>query len=245
MTLLVDVGSVRDYMALNSNPSTSQYSDQTISSNIAAAQDELEQVCGRYFVPRSFTTQNPWKTTSMLKAIVPIPGFRTFTSVQWGGATLTVDVNDPTAASCWALPDARQSGVFTGLQFRAFRTDLGGAPWYFADGQWWDKMLDSPFYPGNYGGGYAYTSMPNDTLIVGNAGYDTTLAPGVYGSLPPAVAMAVKVLASWHTMRPASVLTDVAVSPQGGFMAYSMYPPEVQAFIRDWKIDGPLITSVG
>lgn len=239
MNMLIDVQSVRDYMLLNPVASTSQYTDQTISSNIRTATGTLERACNRYFAPRSFTAQNPWKWTTMLAPIVPLPGFRSTSVITWSNSIVIPD------QSCWLLPDAMQTGVFTSIQFRPLRTDLNGAPWYLADPQWYDKALDSPFYPGNYGGGVAYTSMPNDLTIVGEAGYDPTLAPGTYGCVPDDVSGAVKVMASWITMRPASVLTNVATTPAGAQQPYSSFPPEVQTFIRDWSLDGHMMVSVG
>lgn len=239
MTMLIDVQAVRDYLVLNSTPSTSQYTDQTIGSNIRAATSDLEQATGRFLAPRTFSSGNPWKYTTMLAPIVPLPGFRTTTTITWSGGIVVPDT------SCWLLPDAMQTGVFTGIQFRPLRTDLGGAPWYLADSGWFDKALDSPFYPGNYGGGVAYTSMPNDLTIVGEAGYDPTLTPGDYGYPPEAVLAAVKVLASWKTMRPASVMSDVATTPAGNTMPYAALPPEVQIFIRDWRVGGHVMVSVG
>ena len=50
---------------------------------------------------------------------------------------------------------------------------------WLADRGWWDKALDSPFYPGNWGGGYAWTSMPDDLVITGDAGFDSTLVSSV------------------------------------------------------------------
>ena len=238
MTLLVDASAVRDYLQLNAVASTSQYSDQTISSNILAAQSALEQACNRYFVPRTFTVDAPWKTTTYLRAIVSLPGFRTFDTVTWGGSTMVED------QSFWALPDAQQSGVFTGIQFRAMRADPNGAPWWYADSNWWDKALDSPFYPGNYGGGYYYTSMPNDLRIAGDAGYDPTLDQGDQGYPPFALLHAIKVLASFFTMRPASILADVAITAQGGVLTYSQMPAEVAQFIAAWRA-GQQIVSVG
>jgi hypothetical protein len=161
---------------------------------------------------------------------VPVPGFRTLTTVTYGGATVTAN------ASYWAIPDAQQTGVYTALQFRAMRAD-GQPNWWYADPNWFDKALDSPFYPGNYGGGYAYTSMPNDLTIAGQAGYAA-------GSVPDAVLDAVKILAAFKTMRPTSLLADVAITPQGGVVNYSQMPPEVRDFVSGWRT-GQQVVSVG
>ncbi len=246
MTLLIAPEAVREYILLNNNnvPSSSQYSDATISSNILSAQSALEKACQRYFAPRTFDASFPWRQTTMLRAQVPLPGFRTFTSVTWGGSLLTVDVNNAAGASCWAIPDVQQSGLYIGLQFRAYRADASGRPWWIADSGWFDKAFDSPFYPGNWGGGYFYSSMPNDLLIQGVAGYDPTLPVDSIGGLPSAVLHAIKVLASFYTMRPASILADVAMTPQGAVLTYSQMPTEVRMFLAEWAI-GQMAVSVG
>ena len=198
--MLVDATAVRDYMALNQTEETSQYSDATIGSNIRSAQSFLERESHRYLAPRTFTSDAPWKTTTMLRAQVPIGGFRTFSSVSFGGSTLVEN------QSFWAIPDPMQTGIYVAMQFRAFRADASGKPWWMADSQWFDKALDSPFYPGNYGGGYFYSSMPNDLLIAGEAGFDPSLEQGTPGAVPDDVMHAVLVLASFYTVRPAAFL---------------------------------------
>ena len=236
--LMVTPQQVRDYLVLNTDP-TSRYSDDTIGSNIAASQDFLERQTGRFLMDRPGKT---WTMpATMLRAQVAIPGFRAFTSVTWGGATLTVGFasNDP-GASVWAIPDLLNTGTYTGLQFRAWRID-NSDPWarsyHNPDPAWFDKALDSPYYPGNYGGGYAWTSMPDDLVVVGDAGY----APG---SEPPSLLDAVKVYAAFKTLRPQSLLANEAVTPAGGVLSYARLPAEVRDFIADWKIGGEQMVSV-
>jgi len=229
---IVAAAQVRDYLALNSPGSSSRYSDQTINSNIEAAQSYLERECHRYFYDHPSVT---WATTTLLQASVHLPGFRSFASVTWGGATLTVSTPlvqtpDPSA---WGLLEPSEGveddyRLVVALQFRPWRVD-GDRPWWYADSQWFDKALDSPFYPGNYGGGYAWTSMPNALIIVGDGGY----APG---HEPAALKQIVKVLAAWYTMRPASVLSTLANTGGGGSLQYTELPAEVLEFVSDWKI---------
>ncbi len=225
MNLIVTSDQVRAYLELNTPGSTSRYSDETINSNIRAAQSTLEF------------------NTTLLQAQVALPGFRSFSRVTWGTTIMTVGLPDNSVdnPSCWGLWEASpgipdDSRLIIGLQFRPWRVD-NDRPWWYADSQWFDKLLDSPFYPGNWGGGYAFTSMPNDLVITGDGGY----APG---SEPEAVKQAVKVLASFYTMRPASILATVAITPQGSVLNYSDLPAEVSQFIADWKI-GMQAQSVG
>jgi hypothetical protein len=228
--LIVSQTAVRDYLELNSPGSSSKYSDETIGSNIRAAQTYLEAECHRFFYDHPNVTVG---ITTMLAAQVAIPGFRSIASCVWGGATLSVafpgDGNQ--TPSAWAILEQSpgvSDPVAVALQFRAWRAD-SDRPWWYADSQWWDKSLDSPFYPGNRGGGYAWTSMPNDLVIVGDGGYAS-------GNEPFTLLHAVKVLAGFYTMRPASILADVAITPAGGVVTYSQMPAEVVEFVADWKI---------
>jgi len=232
VNLIVTASQVRDYLELNSPGSTSRYSDQTIGSNIRGAQSELESVCHRFFYDHPGVT---WATTTMLQAQVAMPGFRTITSAVWGGATLSVavpgDGNDsPSAWGLWeaspGVPDNQR--LVIALQFRAWRAD-NDMPWWYADPRWWDKALDSPFYPGNYGGGYAWTSMPNDLVVVGDGGYTA-------GNEPEAVKEVVKIYAAWKTLRPSGLMGGMGITPGGGTTDYSSLPPEVRDFIADWSI---------
>ena len=243
MNYIVTSEQVREYLTLNPTGATSRYSDDTINSNIRAAQSQLEALCHRYIYDHPGVT---WATTTLLQATVALPGFRAITSCTWGGVTLQVAFpgDGSSGASAWALleqspgmPDDIGNRLATGLQFRPWRVD-NDRPWYYADPSWWDKALDSPFYPGNWGGGYAYTSMPNDLTIVGDGGYEP-------GQEPDLVRQAVKALAAWYTMRPASIFANVANTPGGGSLAYSEMPVEVTTLVRDWGVTGTQVQSVG
>ena len=228
MTLTVSAAQVRAYLSLEAgNPTNSpSKSTEQIESNILAAQEVLERATGRLFVNRPATT---YTATTMLRAIVPVPGFRAFTSVSAYGSALVVN------QAVWPLPDAQNSGIYTALQFRPFRGDLH--EWWIANPQWWDAALDNPFYPGNYGGGYAWTSMPNDLSVVGDGGY----APG---SEPFSWLLAVKQLAAFYTLQPAALLAATIVTPQGGVISYADLPDTVVNFINSWRT-GQQAVSVG
>ena len=228
MTLTVSAAQVRAYLSLEAgNPTNSpSKSTEQIESNILAAQEVLERATGRLFVNRPATT---YTATTMLRAIVPVPGFRAFTSVSAYGSALVVN------QAVWPLPDAQNSGIYTALQFRPFRGDLH--EWWIANPQWWDAALDNPFYPGNYGGGYAWTSMPNDLSVVGDGGY----APG---SEPFSWLLAVKQLAAFYTLQPAALLAATIVTSQGGVISYADLPDTVVNFINSWRT-GQQAVSVG
>lgn len=231
MNLIVTSEQVRDYLQLESPGSTSSYSDDTIGSNIRSAQRFLEKATSRFLFDHPAVT---WATTTMQRAQVALPGFRTITTATWGGTLLDVavpgDGND--SPSAWGLWDENEgedgSNLIIALQFRPWRVQ-GGAPWWYVDSQWWDKGLDNPFYPGNLGGAYAASSMPNDLVIVGDGGYEA-------GQEPFDLRHAVKILAAFYTKRPDSVLSGVSVSPEGVAMVYRELPMEVRDFIGSWRI---------
>lgn len=235
MALIISTTAVRDYLDLNTPGSSSKYTDGTIGSNIRAATSFLEHKTGRVLAQRDAMT---FAATSMLAAIVPIPGFRTFTSVTWGGSVQTVGYpGNDAGASVWALLESIpgvSNPLYIGLQFRQFRVQ-GSGPWYLSDPLWFDKNLDSPYHPGNFASGYAGTSSPNDLVVIGNAGY-------LVGTEPEDVLHAVKVLAAFYTMRPASILADVAITPAGGVLNYAQLPAEVRDFLADWTIGRQMVS---
>jgi len=203
-----------------------QYADSIIGPYILAAIESLEVATKRRLVNRPGYVHT---LTSMLRATLPLPNFRVVDSVVYGGATLS-------ASAYWLLADALDTGVYTGIQFRAFRSSDSG-PWWLADPLWFDKNLDSPFNPGNLGGGYVFTSMPNDTIITGTAGYEPLFEPGN-------VVHAVEVLSAWYTMRPPAILADSAITPAGGIVSYAQMPPEVQEFVKTYS-GGQQVVSIG
>lgn len=204
-----------------------QYTDEIIGNYILAAISSLEQATRRYIVNRPGATVT---LTSMNRAQVAIPALRVATVVtQYGGPVVE-------NAGFYLLPDAQQSGVFTAIQFRTFRTyDTG--PWWYGNANWFDRNLDSPFYPANYSSAYGNTSLPNDTSIVGDWGWEPLFEPG-------AAVHAVEVLSAFYVMRPPAILADSAITPQGGVLTYSQMPAEVQQFVRSFSA-GTQAVSIG
>lgn len=211
--MFVSIQQVRDYLALNAPGTDSKYSDATIGSNIKAAGWTLERAIGRYLGTQSLTK----KFSTDGRAQVAIPGLATTTSVTLQGTTLTADT------TYWLLPDDQQTGVFTGIQFRAFRRPGSSSDWWKGNPEWFDRDLDSPFYPGNYGLG---GTLPNDLIIVGVWGYTT---------IPDPALLATKALAAWYTLRPDALLSGMRFTPDGNIFDLSKYPTEVAAFIAEWK----------
>lgn len=210
---LCTVLQVREYMDLNTAASSSKYTDSTIGSNIRAAGAWMERRTGRVFGDQSATTR---KFSTNAKASVLLPGLRTATTVTLDGVALTVD------ETYWLLPDAQQTGLYTGIQFRAW--GKGDAPWYLGVPDWWDRGLD---LPGRPSGG----SLPNDLVILGDWGYvdDATM--------PEEARHTAKVLAAYFTKRPDALLGGALATPDGGVVDLSQFPIEVQAFVAEWRLE--------
>lgn len=210
---LCTVLQVREYMDLNTTSSSSKYTDSTIGSNIRAAGAWMERRTGRVFGNQAATTK---KFTTHGKPSLLLPGLRTATSITLDGTALTAD------STYWLLADAQQSGLYTGIQFRAF--GRSGTPWYLSVPDWWDRGLDLPGQP--VGG-----SLPNDLVIVGDWGYvdDATM--------PEEVRHVAKVLAAYFTKRPDAILGGAFATSEGGVIDLSQFPTEVQSFVAEWRLE--------
>lgn len=210
---LCTVLQVREYIDLNTTASSSKYTDSTIGSNIRAAGAWMERRTGRVFGNQAATTR---KFSTNAKASVLLPGLRTATTVTLDGVALTAD------ETYWLLPDAQQTGLYTGIQFRAW--GKGDAPWYLGVPDWWDRGLD---LPGRPSGG----SLPNDLVILGDWGYvdDATM--------PEEARHVAKVLAAYFTKRPDAILGGALATPDGGVVDLSQFPVEVQAFVAEWRLE--------
>jgi len=216
----VSATSVRDYMGLNSPATTSQYTDDTIGSNIRAASWMLERATGRIF---NDSTRTLLFTTNGA-AYLTIPGLRTASSVTLQSSALTAN------STYFLIPDSQQTGLYTGIQFRAFGTRDGG-PWWLSNPEWFDRNLDSPkASAGNY------ASLPNDLSITGTWGFvdDSTF--------PEPIRHATKVLAAYYTKRPDAILSGALVTPDGNFVNLSSLPIEVQQFVTEWRV-GPWVAT--
>lgn len=227
---MVDLGvseqAVRDYLTLNVD-STSRYTDATIGSNIRAAAEFIERATNRYFANRLAMT---YLVTTEGAAGVTLPGLRTATTVTLGGTVLAAGDD-----GYHLLPDAFQTGVYIGMQFRPYGTRYDG-PAYLGRSDWFDRNLDSPKWPGNWGS--AGGSLPNDLSILGDWGYTDAL-------MPEAARQANKVLAAYFTIRPQALLSGASISPDGSAFDLSDFPPEFRRFVDLWRLGGRRIVTVG
>jgi hypothetical protein len=213
--LPVTPSDVRSYLDINAT--SAQFNDATIGSNIRAAASFIQRTTGRQFEAQTATK----KFTTDGKAYMAIPDLRTASSVTLQGTALTAD------STYYFIPDQQQSGVYIGIQFRAFG---GRGDSYLANPEWFDRNLDRYSAQGRN----TY-SLPNDLSITGEWGHQP---------LPHEFLHAVKILAGFYTRRPASVLADAAVTPEGTELRYSQLPVEVRTFIGDWTA-GTQLASVG
>lgn len=211
---------VRGYLQQDST--TGRFSDAQLGSNIAAATAFLQRETGRQFTKQDATSKT---FTTLNRAIMYIPDLRSVTSATKGGTTVTSGTDFD------LLPDRMSTGIYTGIQFRVPYGWGGYGTWYKSDPLWWDKNLDRP--PWGSGVGYGYSSEPNDLVITGDWGYDDTNGTV---PLPSDAQHAIKVLASFYTLRPQSVLAGAAVGPEGNFYSYRELPMEVRIFIDAWRL---------
>lgn len=218
MPAFTNASNVRAYSGIDAiDAADDRWNEAQLSSNIRAASAFLERRTGRQFELQTATTR---KFTTNGEAFVALPGLRTATSVTLSGTALTAD------DTYHLIPDAQQTGLSIGIQFRPFgrRADYRSWP------NWFDTNLDRRWYPG-------YTSDPNDLVITGDWGFE---------ELPAELVHATNVLASWYTRRPDALLGGVQVSPNGTEIDLSALPVEVVEFIRAWKIGSESsIVSVG
>jgi hypothetical protein len=219
----VAVSAVRDYLELNAVASSSKYTDGTIGSNIRAASDLLQRVTGRQWEAQSGVTKT---FTTNGRASIALPGLRTATSVTLQGTALVAD------STYYLTPDAAQTGVYTGIAFRAYGGDYRSNP------EWFDRNLDHWLYPAR-GGRW---SLPNDLQITGDWGL-------LAADYPDPLLHATKVLAGWYTKRPDSLLANVSITPEGNLLNFSQYPPEVAdallGFVGVYRISDSVVVSVG
>lgn len=221
---------------LSTPAATGQYSDDTIGGYILDAISSLEQATWRFLVNRPGAT---YQTTSYGRPMLNIPGVRTASSVLWQSTVQTVSAANA-GNGYTLLPDALQTGVYTGIQFRPLHTE-GNYPWWLSLGgattNWFDTNADNPFDPRNYGGGYIFTSVSLDTAITGDWGYEPMFEPGNF-------VHALEILSEWYVLRPPAILADSAITPAGGVVSYSQMPAEVQQFVKGFAA-GTTVVSIG
>lgn len=201
---------VRDFLDLDVD-ATSKYNDQTIGSNIRAASVFLERTTGRYLGDRTATL----KFTTNGAASLTIPGLRGATSVTLAGSALTADT------SYWLIPDALQTGVYTGLALRGYNERAG--PGYLQYSDWFDTNRDSWY-------GRGLTSLPNDLVIVGTWGYTDNV------DFPAPIRYAATALAAYYTKYPDAVMVSAIQTANDGSIDLSGFPLPVQQFVTDWRL---------
>ena len=201
---------VRDY--LNITATTGQYSDSLIGSNINAATSFLQRKTGRQFEYQGSNVRKVFSTEG--RAAITIPDLQLANSVTLQGVTLDVD------STYYLIPDRKNTGVFTGIQFRAF-----GQYDYRSNPQWFDRNLDNWRWA-------AGSRLPNDLAIEGEWGYRT---------YPSDVLTAVTILAAYYTKYPDAIISGGIQTTEGTVVLG--FPDPVQAFIDDWRLSEPLVAA--
>lgn len=204
---------VRDFLDLDVD-ATSKYSDATIGSNIRAASWFLEKATNRFLGDR---TQTLTFTTNGA-ASMTIPGLRTASSIQLAGSAITAD------QSYWLIPDALQTGLYTGIALRGYNQRRDG-PGYLAYSDWFDTNRDQIWRRGGN-----FTSQPNDLSIAGSWGFVDN------SDFPEPIRFAAKVLAAFYTKYPDAVLVGSIQTANDGSIDLSGFPLPVQQFVADWRL---------
>lgn len=208
---------VRDYLSITST--SGQFSTALIGSNINAAFGFLQHRTRRQFEWQGSNVSKTFSTEG--RAYLTIPDLISASSVTLSSVALVAN------QTYWFHPDARQSGVFTGIQVQQFGARYGGHS-YLANPEWFDRNLDNPRYANSY--------SPNDLVIIAQWGWLT---------YPPELLWATTVMAGWITKRPDAILSGGIQTPEGAIFDLSQLPVEVKAFIADWKIDADAVVSIG
>ena len=132
------------------------------------------------------------------------------------GATLELD------STYWAIRSSQSSDIIIGLQLRAFNRGTG---WdYRSNPEWFDRNLDSPLYPGNWGGG---SSLPNDIVVTGLGGWTTPPAAWKFASIA---------LAAYYFNHADALYASARQTPEGNVYDLGSLPVEVRELVRDWSL---------
>jgi hypothetical protein len=142
---------------------------------------------------------------------VTIPDLAVATSITLQDVGLTAD------SSYWLIPDRKNSGIYTGVQLRAF-----GRYDYRSNPQWFDRDLDN--WRWDVG-----STLPNDLSITGEWGYQTW---------PSDVLGAVIILAAYYTKFPDAIISGGIQTTEGTVVLG--FPDPVQSFVEDWRLSQPL-----
>lgn len=207
---LIVPAAVRDY--LNITATTGQYSDSLIGSNINAATAFLQRKTGRQFEYQGSNVRKLFSTEG--RAAITIPDLQLANSVTLQDVTL--DAN----STYWLIQDRRSTGIYTGIQFRAF-----GRYDYRSNPQWFDRNLDN--WRWDVG-----SRLPNDLSITGEWGYRT---------YPSDVLTAVTILAAYYTKYPDAIISGGIQTTEGTVVLG--FPDPVQAFIEDWRLSDPVTAT--
>lgn len=152
------------------------------------------------------------------RASLTIPDLRVAAGVTLNGVALVAD------ESYYLIPDHNQSGVFTGIELPQNRYALSPG-------------LNT--FDINYNHlGSRRDTLPNDLVIDGGAGGWGHIP------LPDELLQATKVLAAYYTIRPDALLSGAKQTPEGNTFDLSGLPPEVDEFIRNWKIAPDTVASI-
>jgi len=207
---------VADARAYLGGPADSgQFTTAIIGSNIVVASAALQRMTHRQFeaqvgATKTFSTEG--------RANVTIPDLESATAVTLNSSSLTAN------STYYLIPDGMNSGVHTGIQFRAF-----GRYDYRSNPEWFDRNLDSPRYLSARG------SLPNDLVIDGHWGHIP---------YPDSLLHNTIVLAGHYVLRSDALLSGaINRIEQGVIFDMSALPHETRRFVEEWKIGPTLVAT--
>lgn len=223
MTAFVSAADVRGYMNVTST--SGQYSDGNLGSNIRVASSLLQQLTNRQFEAQTGIKY----FSTMGRSSLALPDLRSVNSVTLNTATLTQN------SSFYLIPDRINSGVYVGIEIPAIRlrAEYGGGYSYKAAPDWWDRNMDSPKWQA-----WGWSALPNDLAI------DSDQWGWAAADYPEELLHATKVLAAWFTVRPDSVFSNVIQTPGGTLADVSQYPPEVQMFVGQYRLEDSAVSAL-
>lgn len=216
MSAFVTAAELRSYLDISGT--TGRAADANLELMIGAASDFLEHQTGRVITSSGSNVTRTF--TSHGRASITIPDLRVAQTVTRQGTDLTAD------STYWLLPSPQAADIFTGVQLHAY--DLYD---YRSNPEWFDRNLDQQ--QARYG---RLSSLPNDVVITGLWGWP---------SVPAQWKLATLALAGYEYKRPDSLLSNVAITPEGNVLDYGQLPPEVKELIDGWKLPQDQVVSLG
>lgn len=200
---------------LGTGKTDGRYTTENLDFMLEAASNQLERATGRLITASASNTTKTFTTFG--RAQITIPDLRVADTVSMAGSSLTLD------ETVHLIPSVQANDIYTSVQVRPFRGPYsGGAGWYLAYPDWFDRNLDSPRYGASMDRG-----LPNDLVITGLWGWT---------SVPKSWVLATMALAGYYLKHSDSLLSGGGVTADELVLDFSEFPSEVRQLIKDWQL---------